>query len=224
MNIREINEVNVYQATAPKTQEAESAKKTTTSLASENTDKFVKSDITYSPAYTKPTQRKDDNTDRVDMSKLTEESDKTISQFEKLIQALIAKQGDKATGKDIADLTLEDILGGKTDSTDGVEGTDAAKSDPFSVDNVAASIVDFAKAISGGDKSKIGLLRDAFKQGFGAAEGEYGGKGKLPDISYKTYDKVMSLFDAWEKEGTEAATADAAATDTATADKTAATK
>jgi hypothetical protein len=40
------------------------------------------------------------------------------------------------------------------------------------------------------------MLRDAFEKGFRAAEKQMG--GTLPDISYKTYEKVMQGFDEWE--------------------------
>ena len=58
--------------------------------------------------------------------------------------------------------------------------------------------VDFAKALSGGDKSKIETLRNAFKEGFESAKEAFG--GELPEISQQTYDKVMQGFDDWAKE------------------------
>lgn len=40
---------------------------------------------------------------------------------------------------------------------------------PFSPENVSDRIVEFAKAISSGDKSKFELLKGAIEEGFGAA-------------------------------------------------------
>ena len=66
----------------------------------------------------------------------------------------------------------------------------------FGVKQTSERLLNFAKAISGGDPSKIDLLRDAVKAGFDAAEKQWG--DKLPEISYKTLDAVMKGFDEWE--------------------------
>ncbi|QGU00421.1 hypothetical protein SYNTR_1827 [Candidatus Syntrophocurvum alkaliphilum] len=68
----------------------------------------------------------------------------------------------------------------------------------LSAEKVSDRIVDFAKAISGGDKDKIELLKDAIKQGFEAASAALGG---LPEVSEQTYDLVMQKLDAWMEEG-----------------------
>jgi len=68
----------------------------------------------------------------------------------------------------------------------------------FGVKQTSQRILDFAKAISGGDPSKIDLLRDAVQKGFDAAEKQWG--DKLPQISYDTLDAVMKGFDEWAKE------------------------
>ncbi|WP_129410023.1 hypothetical protein [Marinitoga lauensis] len=67
----------------------------------------------------------------------------------------------------------------------------------WSPEAVSDRILEFAKSISGGDKSKINLLRNAVKKGFEDVRGVLG--GKLPDVSEKTYDLVMKKFDMWEK-------------------------
>ena len=58
-----------------------------------------------------------------------------------------------------------------------------------------------AKALSGGDVSKLELLKNAVIKGFEAAETTWG--GKLPSITDETYDLIMKGFDEWAKEGTE---------------------
>lgn len=68
---------------------------------------------------------------------------------------------------------------------------------------VAGNILDMAKALSGGDVSKLELLKDAVNKGFQAAEKTWG--GKLPSITDETYDLIMKGFDEWEAEGTEKA-------------------
>ena len=68
----------------------------------------------------------------------------------------------------------------------------------LSIENVSDRMVNFAKAISGGDKSKISILRDAIEKGFKEAEEAFG--GELPEISYKTLERTMEKLDAWENE------------------------
>lgn len=66
----------------------------------------------------------------------------------------------------------------------------------WGVEKTADRIIEFAKAISGGDPSKLELLKDAVKKGFDMAEETL---GELPEISKKTYTRVMEKFDEWEK-------------------------
>lgn len=77
---------------------------------------------------------------------------------------------------------------------------DIADDGYYGVEQTSDRILDFAKAISGNDKSKADELIDAFKKGFEQATKTWG--KDLPDISQKTYDRVLEKFDNW-KNGTE---------------------
>ncbi|MCR5482195.1 MAG: hypothetical protein K6F52_05310 [Clostridia bacterium] len=79
------------------------------------------------------------------------------------------------------------------------EASAEAKDDPWSVDSVATRIMDMAMALTGGDSSKIDLMRQAVEDGFKAAGLEWG--SELPDISNQTYDEIMKRFEYWEKNG-----------------------
>lgn len=68
----------------------------------------------------------------------------------------------------------------------------------YSPENTATRIMDFAKALSGGDSTKFNLLKDAVEKGFAAAKDQLG--GKLPDITNQTYDLVQQKFTDWAKE------------------------
>jgi len=72
--------------------------------------------------------------------------------------------------------------------------------DYFSPEKTAERILNFAKSISGGDPSKIELLRNAVEKGFKEVEKIF---GKLPEISRKTYELVMKGFDDWKSETVE---------------------
>ena len=78
-----------------------------------------------------------------------------------------------------------------------------AEGGEWSIDKTAERILNFAKAISGGDTGKLETLKAAVQKGFDQAESIWGGKGKLPEISYKTLDKVMQRLDEWAGVKTE---------------------
>ncbi|MCL2080558.1 MAG: hypothetical protein FWH16_00495 [Oscillospiraceae bacterium] len=65
----------------------------------------------------------------------------------------------------------------------------------YGVKQTSQRILDFAKAITGGDPSKIDLMRKMAERAFGDVSKLVG--GKLPDISQQTYDAVMKGFDEW---------------------------
>lgn len=74
----------------------------------------------------------------------------------------------------------------------------------WGVKQTSERMIDFAKAISGGDASKIDTLTEAIKKGFEQAEKMWG--GKLPEISQQTYDAVMKGMEEWKAQaaGTQA--------------------
>lgn len=71
----------------------------------------------------------------------------------------------------------------------------------WGVKKTSQRLVDFAKALTNSDPSKVSMMRDAFIKGYNAAADAWG--GALPDISRQTYDATMKLFDEWEKSGQE---------------------
>lgn len=77
---------------------------------------------------------------------------------------------------------------------------DIADDGYWGVEKTSDRILDFAKALSGGDKDKADELLNAFKKGFSQATGAWG--DKLPSICQDTYDAVLKKFDDW-KNGTE---------------------
>lgn len=72
----------------------------------------------------------------------------------------------------------------------------------WGVKQTSERLVNFAKALVGGDPSRVEEMRAAFQKGFDAATKTWG--SALPDITKGTYSAVMDLFDQWAKEGTAA--------------------
>ncbi len=81
---------------------------------------------------------------------------------------------------------------------------DVSEDGYWGVKQTSERILDFAKALSGGDSSKIDTLTDAIKKGFKQAEKLWG--GELPEISGQTYDAVMQGIEDWKKEATSGTT------------------
>ncbi len=69
----------------------------------------------------------------------------------------------------------------------------------WGVNAVATRIMDMAIALSGGDTEKAATLKTAMLKGFDEAGVAFG--GKLPDISQRTKDELLTRFDYWEKNG-----------------------
>ncbi len=68
----------------------------------------------------------------------------------------------------------------------------------WGVKQTSARIVDFAKALAGGDSSKADELLEAFKKGFEEATKTWG--KDLPSICSDTYDAVIEGFNSWKTE------------------------
>ena len=71
----------------------------------------------------------------------------------------------------------------------------------YGVEQTSDRILQFEKALSGGDRSKASELLDAFKKGYEQATKAWG--KELPEISQKTYEAVEKKFNDWMNEETE---------------------
>lgn len=68
----------------------------------------------------------------------------------------------------------------------------------WGVDAVATRIFDLATAIAGNDPEKLSTMRSAVEEGFkqaGIAWNNATGMDKMPEITEKTYNEIMSRFD-----------------------------
>lgn len=145
-----------------------------------------------------------------DVDALIKESNQQSEAFAKMLHKLLQQQADKnaiAFGTS-SDNEYYSLLGNIADGKNVmVEVDDATRAEAkelvsedgyFGVKQTSERILDFAKALSGGDASKFETLKKATLDGFKAAEEVWG--GEMPQITKDTYDAVMAGFDAWEKE------------------------
>ena len=203
-------------ATAPKSSEQISEKKTST-LAADNTDKFVQSGSSFTQAYTKATVTDNrsnnagtstmpDSNDAVQQAKERAEreaEEKTkvndepsvptpeepVRTKDTLMQDFVKQtlSGQvEDTRKSSAQRELEEILGTINDE----EQAD----NYWSADETAYRILTFAEQLSGGDVNEFGTLNEAFEAGFRQSETNFGGRHNMPQVSYDTYDIVKRGF------------------------------
>lgn len=71
----------------------------------------------------------------------------------------------------------------------------------WGVAQTSERLLNFAKALVGGDPARAEEMRDAVIRGFEEAQKAWG--GALPDVSQQTYDATMKLFDDWAAENAQ---------------------
>jgi len=131
------------------------------------------------------------------IQQLKDESEKALSHLRQIVTALLKRQGlefqdiSEIKPEDLDDITVDEIAQEEARALLEGEGE-------LSPAKVSDRIVDFAKAISGGDKSKLSLLKAAIDDGFEAAGISFG--AELPDICKETYQLTMSKLDTWANE------------------------
>ena len=132
------------------------------------------------------------------INKLKADAEARTAQLRSLVEKLMAGQGNAiGTADDMwaflrkGDFTVDA-------ATKAQAQADIAEDGYWGVEATSDRILDFAKALTGGDPSKIEEMREAFEKGFKQATETWG--GKLPEISQKTYEATMSKFDAWASE------------------------
>lgn len=187
-----INSINNYASTVASTAAADSkssAKKTESAKKDTSTGVIYEKDSSDKSSSSKKTQNS------ALIAKMKADSDNRISQLRGIVEQMMSKQG-AAIGK--ADDMWSFLAGGNFTVSADVKAqaqADIAEDGYWGVNQTSDRILDFAKALSGNDKSKAQELLDAFKKGFNQATKAWG--GTPPDISQQTYDKVLEKFDNW---------------------------
>jgi hypothetical protein len=122
-----------------------------------------------------------------EIEKIKSQAEQATSTLKSLVEKLILKQGKVKDSLNI-DYSIKSTDAAASISEDGEWGVKA----------VSDRIVDFAKALSGGDKTKLSELTAAIDEGFKQATKAWG--GELPDICSQTYNEVMRKLSDWQNE------------------------
>lgn len=135
------------------------------------------------------------------VNKLKADAEARTNQLKSLVEKLMLGQGN-AIGQ--ADDVWSFLRTGNFTvdaETKAQAQADIAEDGYWGVEQTSERILDFAKALSGGDSSKAAELKDAFLKGFEQAKKTWG--GELPEISQRTYDATVKKFDDWAAGVTE---------------------
>lgn len=136
------------------------------------------------------------NTDLVNQLKADAEA--KTAQLRSLVEKLILGQGNAVGTADDMWSFLRTGNFTVDPATKAQAEADIAEDGYWGVEQTSDRILDFAKALTGGDPDKIDEMQEAFLKGFKQAEETWG--GELPEISKKTYDAVLEKFKAWKEE------------------------
>lgn len=136
------------------------------------------------------------NTDLV--NKLKADAESRQKQLQSIVEKMLHQQGltyNSANG------IWSILAGGKLEVDEATmlqAQKDIADDGYWGVEQTSDRIIDFAKALTGGDPDKIEEMRAAFEKGYKQAEKTWG--GELPEISKRTYDAVLAKFDKMAEE------------------------
>lgn len=120
------------------------------------------------------------------IDKLKMEVEKQTQQLRDIVEKLILEQGEKFKESGMLEIDSDTRLKAQEDiSENGYWG----------VKETSQRLFDFAIGLTGGDPAKAQSMKDAFIKGFEKAKEAWG--GVLPEISNKTYDATIKMFDEW---------------------------
>lgn len=198
----------VNQTTLTRSSEQRTETKTST-MASEHTDKFVKSSAMFTPAYTKKsaqkqasdnnlTQRENADTpvDKVDTNGEKKPTGELVTRgVSHIIRAMLVKQGEILSGSVPsvgAKMYAEELL---TQLRALYGNSPAEENTPefWQPDETAARLLMFFDAVSV-EGEKTPLLERSFLSAFNDTEQLFGGRGRLPLESYETKQLVLESY------------------------------
>ncbi len=132
---------------------------------------------------------------KIDASLLIKQSkDQIDGRFSEMVRNMISEQRGAI---DKYNQTITDILNGNKSLKEAAEeaAKEISEDGYWGVKQTSDRIFSFAKALTGGDSSKMPAMLDAFKKGYEEAAKAFG--GELPEICQQTYDAVVKSFEEY---------------------------
>ena len=134
------------------------------------------------------------------VNQMKADTEQRTSQLRSLVENLISKQGKTFAMGDDSDMWKLLRTGELTvdEAAKKQAQEDISENGYWGVNQTSSRILDFAKALCGGDPDKIDAMQSAFEKGFKQATKAWG--DTLPSISQDTYKAVQDGFDKWREE------------------------
>lgn len=201
-NVASVNQTNLTKSSEHRTMDKSST------LASEHTDSFIKSQKAFTPAYTKSSAKKqnsdnnllqrEDSEDKVGAIKQGEGKGKAelmVEGVQHIIRAMFVKQGEVLSGNVPsvgAKLYAEELLGQLRKLYGNSE---ADENDPayWQPEPTAERLILFFECVSIDDDKTI-MLDRSFSGAFKETEELFGGRGRLPLESYETKALIQEKY------------------------------
>lgn len=183
--IKSIGYTPVYKLT-----DSTQTSKTQAEETTPKTDTFTKSEPQENITYEPPKKLTAEQVDT--LKRQVEES------MQNLAKQMLGEQYEiaKTANGEVDFATLAKDLGIGTTPEAAAEAI--SENGNWGVNAVSTRIIDMAVNLSGGDTSKIGMLREAVQKGFA----QVGKLEDLPEVCQQTYDEIMKRFDYLEENGT----------------------
>ena len=177
----------------------ESKKEETSTATSTNKTGFDETAVVYEKSKETETVKPNNKVDReAIIAQIKAENEARINQMQELVRKMMQGQGNALAQTDDIWAFLASGDYTVTEAAKLQAQEDISENGYWGVEQTSQRILDFAKALSGGDVSKADMLLDAFKKGYEEATGAWG--KELPSISKDTYKAVEEKFAAWKAE------------------------
>lgn len=201
-NIASVNQTNLTKSSEHRTAEKNST------LASEHTDSFIKSQKAYTPAYTKSSAQKqnsdnnllqrEDAEDKVGAIKQGEgktKSELLTEGVQHIIRAMFVKQGEVLSGSvpSVGAKLYADELLSQLRKLYGSDETQENDPRYWQAEPTAERIMLFFECVSLED-DKTTMLDRSFNGAFRETEELFGGRGRLPLESYETKALIQEKY------------------------------
>ena len=197
----------VNQTTLTKSSEHRTTQKSST-LASEHTDSFIKSQQAFTPAYTKASAQKQSSDNNLLQR---EDSENTVDKVNEngetqtervgqgvrhIIRAMFVKQGEVLTGNVPsvgAKLYAEELLS-QLRQLYGNSEADENSEEYWQPEATAQRLITFCECVKVEGMDKQEMLSSSFAGAFSDTEQLFGGRGHLPLASYETKQLVLDGY------------------------------
>ncbi len=192
--------VNGVTSSTPVYSTAAASASTTNEAKATVNNKANETGVVYEPSTQTASAKKTYTPNTNVINQLKADAEARTAQLRSLVEKLMQGQGNAIGTADNTSIWSFLRTGNFTvdAATQAQAQADIAEDGYWGVEQTSSRILDFAKALTGGDPSKIEEMREAFEKGFKQATETWG--GELPDISQRTYEATMKKFDDWAAE------------------------